>query len=125
MADKKNKNNNENENENVFSDEDLIVLKDEDGKEIEFVQIATIDYEGEWYAFLQPTELGDLEDDEMILFKIETDEEGEDFFVPVEDEDLTNKVYEEYVKEYEAETEYCDGDCSMCSEENCEDREDK
>ena len=87
------------ENENIFADEDLVVLKDEDGKEIEFIQIATIDYDDEWYAFLQPTELGDLEDDEMIIFKMEEDENGETIFIPVEDEDLMNKVYDEYVKE--------------------------
>ncbi len=108
--------------DNIFADEDLIVLKDEDGKEIEFVQIATIDFENEWYAFLQPTELGDMEEDEMLLFKIETDENGDDFFVPVEDEDLTQKVYDEYVKEFEEEG-FCDGACSMCNKEDCQDRE--
>ena len=78
--------------DNIFADEDLVVLKDEEGKEIEFVQIATIDYDDEWYAFLQPTELGDLEDDEMIIFKLEEDENGETIFIPVEDEDLMDKV---------------------------------
>ena len=106
------------ENENIFADEDLVVLKDEDGKEIEFIQIATIDYDDEWYAFLQPTELGDLEDDEMIIFKMEEDENGETIFIPIEDEDLMNKVYDEYVKEYENMQEECK-DCTSSSCEGC------
>lgn len=102
--------------DNIFADEDLVVLKDEEGKEIEFVQIATIDYDDEWYAFLQPTELGDLEDDEMIIFKLEEDENGETIFIPVEDEDLMDKVYNEYVKEVEKMDEVCQG----CSSNSCD-----
>ena len=114
------------ENESMFSDEDIVVLKDEDGKEIEFVQIATLDYKDEWYAFLQPLELGDMEEDEMILFKIETDENGDDFFVAVEDKDVMDALYNEYLKEYAAENgeeEFCDGACSMCNKSDCGDRQ--
>ena len=115
----------ERENESMLADEDIIVLQDEDGKEIEFVQIATLDYNDEWYAFLQPTELGDMEEDEMLLFKIEADENGDDFFVPVEDKDITEALYNEYLKEYalENEEEFCDGACSMCSKADCEERD--
>ncbi len=114
------------ENESMLADEDIIVLQDEDGKEVEFVQIATLDYKDEWYAFLQPTELGDMKEDEMLLFKIESDEDGEDYFVPVEDKDVTDALYNEYLKEYAdefGEEEFCDGACSMCSKANCEDRD--
>ena len=114
------------EDENMLADEDLIVLKDEDGKEIEFIQIATLDYENEWYAFLQPTELGDMSEDEMLLFKIETGEDGDDFFVPVEDKEITDALYQEYLKEYAAENpdeEFCDGACSMCNVKDCADRD--
>ena len=114
------------EEENMLGDEDLIVLKDEDGKEIEFVQIATLDYENEWYAFLQPTELGDMSEDEMLLFKIESDEDGEDYFVPVEDKTITDALYQEYLKEYALENpdeSFCDGACDMCNIKDCEDRD--
>ena len=114
------------EDENMLADEDLIVLQDEDGKEIEFVQIATLDYENEWYAFLQPTELGEMKDDEMLLFKIETDENDQDYFVPVEDKTITDALYQEYLKEYALENpdeEFCDGACSMCNKADCEDRD--
>jgi len=116
----------EKENESMLSDEDYIVLKDEDGEEIEFVVIATLDYKDEWYAFLQPTELGDMSEDEMLLFKMENDENDEQFFVPVEDKEITDALYNEYLKEYAAENgedEFCDGACDMCNIKDCGDRQ--
>lgn len=112
----------EQEQEMKFSDEDLIVLQDEDGKEIEFVHIATIDYQDEWYAFLQPVELEGMEEDEMIIFKLQEDEEGNDMFVPVDDEELMNAVYDEYVKEAgcECDCEDCDGECDHDHDCHCD-----
>ena len=96
---------NKNFNEEAEENEELIVLADDEGKEIEFRHIATLDYKDEWYIYLQPVELEDMEEDEMIIFHIQTDEEGNDIFQPVEDEDLLNALYEEYLKEVEAEEE--------------------
>ena len=48
-------------------DEEVIVLENEDGEEVKFQHIATIDYQDEWYIFLQPVELGDLEEDEVLI----------------------------------------------------------
>ncbi len=98
-----------------------IVLVDEEGKEVEFVHLATIDYEDDWFIFVQPVELGDLEDDEMFIFKIESDSEGNDIFVPVEDEELIEKVYAEFVKEYEHGCDCgCDGECDGDCDCDCD-----
>lgn len=95
-------------------EESVIVLQNEDGEEIEFHHIATLDYQGEWYIFIQPVELGDMEEDEMLIFKIESDENGDDLYVPVEDEETINAVYAEFMKE-------CDEcDCDDCDCEECE-----
>lgn len=85
-------------NEEVLDDE-IIVMVDEEGKEVEFTHIATLDYNDEWYIYVQPVELGDMDEDEMFIFKIEEDENGNDLFTPVEDEDLLDKLYQEYLKE--------------------------
>ena len=95
-------------------DEEVIVLENEDGEEVKFQHIATIDYQDECYIFLQPVELGDLEEDEVLIFRIDTDEDGNDLYVPLEDEALIQKVYDEYVKEWE-ENSGCD-----CSDEDCD-----
>ena len=88
--------------EELTEDEELMVLVDDNGEEVEFHHIATLDYKDDWYIYLQPVELGEMEDDEMLIFKIESDEEGNDVFMPVEDEELLQNLYEEYLKECDA-----------------------
>lgn len=100
-------------------DEEVIVLENEDGEEVKFNHIATIDYKDEWYIFLQPVELGDLEDDEVLIFKIEEDENGNDLYIPLEDEELIQAVYAEYVKEWEENGGECDCECEDCDCEDC------
>lgn len=89
----------DNLNNEELLDDEIIVMVDEEGKEVEFTHIATLDYNDEWYIYVQPVELGDMDEDEMFIFKIEEDENGNDLFTPVEDEDLLDKLYQEYLKE--------------------------
>ena len=89
----------DNLNNEEMLDDEIIVMVDEEGKEVEFTHIATLDYNDEWYIYVQPVELGDMDEDEMFIFKIEEDENGNDLFTPVEDEDLVDKLYQEYLKE--------------------------
>ena len=85
-------------------DEDLVVLTTDDGVEHNFYHVATVDYKNEWYVFFQPAEeIPDIDDDEVVIFRLEEDENGEDLFVPIEDENLLNEVYEEYVRMAEEE----------------------
>lgn len=93
----------DNVNNEEMQDDEIIVMVDEDGKEVEFTHIATLDYDNEWYIYVQPVELGDMDEDEMFIFKIEEDENGNDLFTPVEDEDLLDKLYQEYLKECDLE----------------------
>lgn len=108
--------NNELEEGFELDEEEVIVLEDGDGNEVKFNHIATLDYKDDWYILLQPVELGDLEEDEMIIFRIESDENGDDVYVPLEDEEEMNAVYEEYVKL--AEEDECD--CEECGCEDCD-----
>lgn len=91
-------------------DDSVLVLQDENGEDVEFYLIAEIDYKDEWYAFLQPVELGDMTEDEILIFKIVADENGDDMYEPVEDEEVLNAVYDEYVKLAEEEDD-CDCEC--------------
>lgn len=80
-------------------DEDLITLLDDDGNEVDFYHAATVEYKNEWYIFLQPAEeMEDIEEDELVIFKLERDENGDDLFTPIEDEELLDAVYHEYEK---------------------------
>lgn len=101
---------NKQENAELQEDEEIIVLADEEGKEIEFKHIATLDYEEEWYMYLEPLEEmegeekktvdgEEVEETEMVIFHIQSDADGNDVFVPVEDEELLDKLYNEFLKE--------------------------
>ena len=71
-----------------------VVLVDEDGIEHSFVVLDVIEVEGAEYAILQPAEEGWEDDDEQeaVILKIETDENGEECFAEIEDDDEWEKV---------------------------------
>ncbi len=79
--------------------EDVVVLLDEDGEEVEFEHLDTIEMNGSEYVVLLPLdqELDDEEEvDEVVILKIEHGEDGEDSFVTVEDDNELNAVFEEF-----------------------------
>ena len=72
--------------------ENTIVLLDEDGNEMEFELVITIEKEGKEYALLKNVE---DDSDDMFAFFIDKDEEG-DILVPVEDDDEITGIQEIY-----------------------------
>ena len=62
------------------------------------------------------SEMEGLEDGDVLIFKLEEQEDGTDLFMPVEDETLLNEVFDEYLKavadhECDCGCEDCDGEC--------------
>lgn len=93
-------------------EEDVIMLEDEDGNEVPFYHIATLEHEGKDYAYLQQA---DDEDDPMIeIFELEeVEDDGEGYYnlIPIEDE-----MYEILFKRLEDEIAAGDG----CDDPDCE-----
>ena len=89
------------------ADEDVVMLVDEDGTEIPFYHIATLDHEGKEYACLQQA---DDEDPVVEIFELEeVEEDGDVFynFLPIDDE-----LYETLYKKLEDEVaSMTDGEC--------------
>jgi uncharacterized protein YrzB (UPF0473 family) len=86
--------------------DDIVTLIDENGEEVEFEHIDTIEMNGNEYvvlAELQEEESDDQEEEEVIILKIEHGENGEDSFVTVEDEDELDSVFEEFQARMEEE----------------------
>lgn len=83
--------------ENMTEGEELdniVVLNDEEGNEVEFEFLDLIEYEGEEYVVLLPTE-DEEEAGEVLILKLEdTESEEEESYVSVEDEEVLNKVFE-------------------------------
>ncbi len=71
---------------------DNITLEDNNGKSIEFEQIAIVDYEESYYAILKPvSKIDNVEEDEVLVFRID---EEKDELAYVDDEALAEKVFD-------------------------------
>ena len=82
----------------LFDEEndEKIYIKDNDGKEIAFEQVAVVDFEENYYAVLCPlTKIEGVGEDEAVVFLID---EEKDQLVYVEDERVIDGVYKEYCK---------------------------
>jgi len=77
-------------------DVNWITLVDEEGHEHRFNLLNIVELEGAKYAVMVP-ELQDSateEEEEAVIFRIETDEHGEEVLVDIEDDDEFAKVCE-------------------------------
>ncbi|EJO5348041.1 DUF1292 domain-containing protein [Clostridium botulinum] len=72
---------------------DTITLTDEKGKETEFKVITKLDIEDKEYVVVVPK---DEQVDEAIALRIDSNDEGEDVLVPVEEDEEFNMVAEAY-----------------------------
>jgi len=83
--------------------EDIIELIDEDGNEVSFEHLMTLEHEGKAYICLAPIEpMEDVAEDELVIMRIETDEEGNDYYATVDNEEELDAVFEKYLEIAEA-----------------------
>ena len=79
----------------MMENDNIIVLTDEDGVDVEFEFCASVEYEGNEYVVLLPTE---DDDGEVVILQVMEDEDaGEDdeaTYVGVDDEDVLQAVFE-------------------------------
>jgi len=73
--------------------DNIVVLTDDEGQDIEFEWLDTIEMNDSQYIVLLPTE--DEEAEEVVILKMEVEDETENF-IPVEDEQELNEVYDEF-----------------------------
>lgn len=93
-------------------EDNIVVLNDEEGNEVQFEFLDLIDYEGEEYVILLPVaETEDAEADEVVILKTEkvADENSdEESYVSVEDEDVLNAVFEIFKEKFKDEFNFVD-----------------
>lgn len=117
---------NANENVEIMEDDEIVTLYDDNNEPVDFYEVACVEYKDDYYALLEPVEeMEGLEDGDVLIFKLEEQEDGTDLFVPVEDEALLNELFDEYMKavadhECDCGCEDCDGDCDDDCEDNCD-----
>ncbi len=85
----------------------LVQLQDENGNDVTFEHLMTVEHEGSYYVLLEATEdMDDCQEGEAIILKIIPDEEsGEDVYASIEDEDELNTVFEKCMAIMEEEDE--------------------
>ena len=73
----------------------LITLQDEDGNDIEFEHLMTLEHEGGYYIVLEATtDQEDCKAGEAIILKILKDDQGEDYYATIEDEQEFQRVFD-------------------------------
>ena len=79
----------------MMENENIIVLTDEDGVDVEFEFCASVMYEGNEYVVLLPTE---DEDGEVVILQVmedeHADEDVEATYVGVDDEEVLQAVFD-------------------------------
>ena len=100
--------------EENFEGEDLdniIVLNDENGNEVQFKFLDLIDLDDEEYVVLLPvTAEGEEEEGEVVILKVEDtdDDSDEESYVSIEDEDTLNKVFEIFKEKFKDDFDFVD-----------------
>ena len=93
------------ENNNMEMD-NIIELVDENDNPIRFEHIMTVQYGGEDYVLLAPIDpTEDMEEDEVLVLRIDNDENGDEIYVSVEDDEVVQKVFEKYLEIVESDEE--------------------
>ena len=90
------------EEEYEEGDEEIITLATPDGEEVDFTQIATVEFEGNLYVIMQPVELFEgMDEDEALVFSVTDEGEEDSRFDVVTDERVIDGVFGEYNKLFE------------------------
>ena len=91
--------------------DNIIVLNDEDGNEVNFEFLDLVELDGEEYVVLLPTDEDEDEPGEVVILQVEdTDSEDEESYISVENEETLNKVFEMFKEKFKDEFDFIDED---------------
>ncbi|MBR4204730.1 MAG: DUF1292 domain-containing protein [Clostridia bacterium] len=87
--------------ENEEYDPEIYTLTDEDGNELNFALLGTLEHEGGVYKALIPVgEDGEEESSEYVILKCTVDENGEDVLETIEDDDEFDRIADIFDDEF-------------------------
>ena len=93
--------------------DNIVVLNDEEGNEVQFEFLDLVELDNEEYVVLLPvTSEGEEDEGEVVILKLEDtdDDSEEESYVGVEDEEILNKVFEIFKEKYKDEFNFVDED---------------
>ena len=86
--------------------EDIVELVDEEGNDVRFEHIMTLEHKGKVYICLVPVDpMEDVGEDELVIMRIEDDGAGNDVYATIEDDAELDEVFEKYLEIAEADDE--------------------
>ena len=97
--------------ENIEGEEvdNIVILNDEEGNEVQFEFLDLIEYNEEEYVILLPVEDEISEEPgEVVILKVESTSEDEESYVSVEDEEVLNNVFEILKEKFKDEFNFTD-----------------
>ena len=87
--------------ENEEYDPEIYTLTDEDGKELNFALLGTLEHEGSVYKALIPVdENGEEESSEYVILKYTVDENGEELLETIEDDEEFDRIADIFDDEF-------------------------
>ena len=97
--------------ENIEGEEvdNIVILNDEEGNQVQFEFLDLIEYNEEEYVILLPVEDEISEEPgEVVILKVESTSEDEESYVSVEDEEVLNNVFEIFKEKFKDEFNFTD-----------------
>lgn len=87
------------ENENIVEEEDngVLILTDEDGQDISFEYLDSVDYQGKEYLVLMPS---DEAETQIVILEVEPVDEENENYLSVNDEAILDAVYDIFKERY-------------------------
>ena len=98
------------DNNEMFEEEEMdniVYLSDEEGNEVAFEFIDLIEYEGNQYVVLLPTD-EDEEADEVVILKLEEINDDQESYVSVDDEATLQAVFQIFKDKFSDEFNFVD-----------------
>lgn len=88
------------ENENLIPEEEtsILTLTDENGNDVDFEYMDSIEYQGKEYLVLMPAE---EDSDEIVILEIEPVDEETENYLSVDDEAVLNAVFGIFKEKYQ------------------------
>lgn len=86
---------------NEIYDPEIYTLTDDDGNELNFALLATLEQDGAVYKALIPVdENGEETSDEYVILKVSVDEDGEDILETIEDDEEFDRIADIFDDEF-------------------------
>lgn len=87
---------------NEMKEPEIFTLTDEDGSELNFMLLASLEHEGVEYKAMVPVdENGEEESDEYVILRCGVDEDGEDILETIDDDEEFDRIADIFDDEFE------------------------